>query len=209
MLAFVAAGGQEGQQNESKTASLMQKLGTVERDGGIEVSCLALPVRRAIQLRVRMLGCIRHTHGNFVEGRQDLAVLRAAVRLQPECVHPLSRDSGRSLSIPCTDCIVAPFTGTDSATFLAFPLTSRDALVSLASPAETDTLMAPSPSFIPSPDRGIVWHPAKAWWECLEEASAKGKEKASETEGETVKTPNFIAIVSWVTMTHSRQREGF
>lgn len=209
MLAFVAAGGQEGQQNESKTASLTQKLGTVERDGGIEVSCLALPVFRATELRVRMPYVMRLTHGNSVAAREDLAVLRPALRLQPECVQPLSRDSGRSLSTPCTDCIVAPFTGTDPATFLAFPLTSRDALISLASPAETDTLIALSPAFIPSPERAIVWHPAKSWWECLEDASAKGKEKASETEGETVQTPNFIAIISCVTLTHSRQREGY
>ncbi|GAA6000338.1 uncharacterized protein JCM10292_001465 [Rhodotorula paludigena] len=146
VLAFIAAGGQEGQQNESQTASLTQKLGTVERDGGIELG-----------------------------------------KISPYFVQRFAFSP---------NCIVAPFTGTDPATFLAFPLTSRDALVSLASPAETDTLMGPSPAFIPSPERAIVWHPAKAWWECLEDASAEGKEQASETEGETVQTPNFIAIVS-------------
>ncbi|GAA5895494.1 hypothetical protein JCM5296_006781 [Sporobolomyces johnsonii] len=66
------------------------------------------------------------------------------------------------------DCIVAPFTGTDPATFLSFPLATtpgrRDALISL-SVSDSDTLMVPSPAYIPHPERHLMVHPAKASWE--------------------------------------------
>ncbi|GAA5964251.1 hypothetical protein JCM21900_001802 [Sporobolomyces salmonicolor] len=66
------------------------------------------------------------------------------------------------------ECIVAPFTGTDPATFLSFPLTTtpgrHDALISL-SVSDSDTLMVPSPAYIPHPERHIMLHSAKASWE--------------------------------------------
>ncbi|GAA5919096.1 hypothetical protein JCM1841_005621 [Sporobolomyces salmonicolor] len=69
------------------------------------------------------------------------------------------------------ECIVAPFTGTDPATFLSFPLATspgrRDALVSL-SVSDSDTLMVPSPAYIPLPERHLMLHPAKASWEVEE-----------------------------------------
>ncbi|GAA5983073.1 hypothetical protein JCM5350_006804 [Sporobolomyces pararoseus] len=67
------------------------------------------------------------------------------------------------------DCLVVPFTNTDAASFLSFPLrtdsrpelaSQRDALLSLTS-SDTDSLFIPSPHFAPHPDRQFFVHPAR------------------------------------------------
>ncbi|BGP21911.1 xylulokinase [Rhodotorula toruloides] len=102
------------------------------------------------------------------------------------------------------NCIVAPFTGSEPATFLSFPLAStspprtashdcppRDALVSLSSIAESDVLLVPCEQYVPAAERAIACHPAKAWWENPLAEGTKGQK-----EGEIDGTPEFIAIIS-------------
>ncbi|BGP29117.1 hypothetical protein JCM10296v2_000855 [Rhodotorula toruloides] len=103
------------------------------------------------------------------------------------------------------NCIIAPFTGPEPATFLSFPLTStsppprashdrppRDALISLSSIAESDVLLVPCEQFVPAQERSVVCHPAKAWWESPLAGGAKPEEGGGEVDG----TPEFVAVIS-------------
>ncbi|GAA5821959.1 hypothetical protein JCM11491_001688, partial [Sporobolomyces phaffii] len=70
------------------------------------------------------------------------------------------------------DTLVVPFTTSDAATFLSFPLRTtsrssdastrarRDALISLSTD-ESDALMIAAPEFAPHPDRQYFIHPAR------------------------------------------------
>ncbi|KPV78672.1 uncharacterized protein RHOBADRAFT_51111 [Rhodotorula graminis WP1] len=102
------------------------------------------------------------------------------------------------------NCIIVPFSGSDPSAFLSFPLSTsaspshRDALLSLSSVADTDTLAVSIARFVPDPERSVVRHPAKAWWE-LGPVKGKGKgrervEKVDEQDEEG--TPDFVAFIS-------------
>ncbi|GAA6059595.1 hypothetical protein JCM10212_005094 [Sporobolomyces blumeae] len=81
------------------------------------------------------------------------------------------------------DCLVVPFTGTDAASFLSFPLesssTRRDALVSLST-ADSDSVLVPAAAWVPHPERSIFVHPAKA---------------DDATQDESPETPPFVVAV--------------
>ncbi|GAA5842289.1 hypothetical protein JCM9279_005334 [Rhodotorula babjevae] len=100
------------------------------------------------------------------------------------------------------NCIIVPFSGADPSAFLSFPLSTstspshRDALFSLSSVADTDTLAVPLVRFVPDPERSVVRHPAKAWWE-IGPAKGKGLERSGELEGEEdERTPDYVAFIS-------------
>lgn len=202
ILDFVMAGGSN---NATKLGKLRELLGEVEKDGGIEVSGRLRLRMQALSWGHILTRFITDSQFTFA-ARPHRVLLRPALWLQSECVLR-SLVLYSSLTHLFEDCIIAPFTGPEPATFLSFPLTSttppptashhrppRDALISLSSIAETDVLLAPCEQYVPAQERSIICHPAKAWWE----NPLAGGTKSGEGEGEVNGTPEFVAVISCV-----------
>ncbi|GAA5875776.1 hypothetical protein JCM16303_003992 [Sporobolomyces ruberrimus] len=118
-----------------------------------------------------------------------------------ELLGTVERDGGKPLGTISTyfvkrfgfspDTLVVPFTNTDAATFLSFPLRTtpspdstsspaqRDVLISLTT-CETDSLMISCPVFVPHPERHIFINPAYS------------NEEEEEGEGEN----EFVAMIT-------------
>ena len=103
--------------------------------------------------------------------RNDFALFCQALRIQPESVTLSSLLSERHCILTkhartATACLISPFTGSEAAAALAYPLSSRrgDVLISLCGVAETDSLIAPveGPDYTTSQDWSMVINPATA-----------------------------------------------
>lgn len=97
---------------------------------------------------------------------------------------PLWKEADLVADVPYVawvECLVCSFTGDNLATFLSYPVGPRDAMIGLGI-GDADTVMVPSPVYIPDPARHVYCHPAEM-----------GGEEGGEEKGEGRK---FVAMLS-------------
>lgn len=90
---------------------------------------------------------------------QNLAVLCAKVRIRPRCV--AASPSCFYSRLIDADCLIFPFSGDTASSFLSYNLRPRDVLVCLGS-GDLDTVVLPSPHYIPDRAWHMVLNPARA-----------------------------------------------